>query len=197
MRIFNKYKKIRSVLFVGTILLFSVLFFSFDDTDDFDLAKNLDIYQTLIRELRLYYVDDIESAKIIQTSIEEMLESLDPYTVFYPESKIEDFKFMTTGQYGGIGALIRKDGDNVIVEQVYKNDPANLAGIRPGDIITKVEDKQLNKVSTDDVSTLLKGVPNTEVELSIYRPFTKQNLSLTVVRKKIHVKNVPYSGIFL
>ncbi len=195
MKIFKKYKNLRSVIFVGTILLFSIAFFSFDDTDDFDLAKNLDIYQTLIRELRLYYVDDIQSAKIIQTSIEQMLESLDPYTVFYPESKIEDFKFMTTGQYGGIGALIRKDGSKVIIERVYKNDPADLAGLRPGDIVTKVENKKLTEVNTDDVSELLKGVPNTEVKISVYRPFTKENLNLTLIRKKIHVKNVPYSGM--
>ena len=195
MKIFKHHRNIRSFVIAGTILLFSAIFFSFDDTDDFDLAKNLDIYQTLIRELRLYYVDDIQSAKIIQTSIEEMLESLDPYTVYYPESKIEDFKFMTTGQYGGVGALIRKDGSDVIIERVYKDYPADHAGLRPGDIIKKVENKQLGNANTDDVSELLKGVPNTEVQLSVFRPYTKENLILTVKREKIHVKNVPYSGM--
>ena len=195
MKLFNKFKKLQSLIFVGTIVVFSMLFISFDDTDDFDLAKNLDIYQTLIRELRLYYVDDIQSAKIIQTSIEQMLESLDPYTVFYPESKIEDFKFMTTGQYGGIGALIRKDRGNIIIEQVYKNYPAEKAGIRPGDVIKKVENKIIDNKNTDDISEMLKGVPNTDVVLSIYRPFTKENLNITVTRQKIQVKNVPYFGM--
>ena len=195
MKLFNKFKKLQSLIFVGTIVVFSMLFISFDDTDDFDLAKNLDIYQTLIRELRLYYVDDIQSAKIIQTSIEQMLKSLDPYTVFYPESKIEDFKFMTTGQYGGIGALIRKDSGNIIIEQVYKNYPAEKAGIRPGDIVKKVENKQIDNKNTDDISEMLKGVPNTDVVLSIYRPFTKENLNITITRQKIQVKNVPYSGM--
>lgn len=195
MKRFKLNRNLRSFIIAGTILIFSAIFFSFDDTDDFDLAKNLDIYQTLIRELRLYYVDDIQSAKIIKTSIDEMLESLDPYTIYYPESKIEDFKFMTTGQYGGIGALIRKDSFNVIIEQVYKNYPADRAGIRPGDILKMVEKKKVTNINTDDVSELLKGVPNTDVSLIIYRPFTKETINLTVKREKIHVKNVPYYGM--
>jgi len=192
---FKKYTNLRFLIIVGTIIVFSAIFISFDDTDDFDLAKNLDIYQTLIRELRLYYVDDIQSAKIIKTSIDEMLVSLDPYTIYYPESKIEDFKLMTTGQYGGVGALIRKDSLNVIIEQVYKNYPADRAGIRPGDMLKMIENKAVNTINTDDVSELLKGVPNTDVLLTIYRPFTKETLKLTVKREKIHIKNVPYYGM--
>ena len=168
---------------------------AFDDTDDFDLAKNLDIYQTLIKELRLYYVDDIQSAKIIKTSIDEMLVSLDPYTVYYPESKIEDFKFMTTGQYGGVGAIIRKDSLNIIIDQVYKGYPADRAGIRPGDVLKMVENKTTTNINTDDVSELLKGLPNTEISITIYRPFTKENITFKVKREKIQVKNVPYYGM--
>jgi len=195
MRIFKLSRNIRSFIVVGTILLFSAVFISFDDTDDFELAKNLDIYQTLIRELRLYYVDDIQSDKIIKTSIDEMLNSLDPYTVYYPESKIEDFKFMTTGQYGGVGALIRKDSVNVIIDQVYKGYPAQLAGIRSGDILKEVESKPVSGISNDDISELLKGIPKTEVNLKIYRPYTKETLELKMYRERIHVKNVPYYGM--
>ncbi len=195
MKRFKLKRNLHSLIIVGTIIIFSALFISFDDTDDFDLAKNLDIYQTLIKELRLYYVDDIQSAKIIKTSIDEMLVSLDPYTVYYPESKIEDFKFMTTGQYGGVGAIIRKDSLNIIIDQVYKDYPADRAGIRPGDILKKVENKTTTNINTDDVSELLKGVPNTEVSITIYRPFTKESINFTVKREKIQVKNVPYYGM--
>ena len=195
MSIFKLGRNIRSLIIVGTILLFSALFFSFDDTDDFELAKNLDIYQTLIRELRLYYVDEIQSDKIIKTSIDQMLNSLDPYTVYYPESKIEDFKFMTTGQYGGIGALIRKDSTNIIIDQVYKGYPAQLAGIRAGDILKEVENKKLGGAVNNDISELLKGIPKTELSLKIYRPYTKETLDFKVNREKIHIKNVPYYGM--
>ncbi|MEN8121440.1 MAG: S41 family peptidase [Bacteroidota bacterium] len=195
MKRFKGKRSLHSLIIVGTIIIFSAIFISFDDTDDFDLAKNLDIYQTLIRELRMYYVDDIQSAKIIKTSIDEMLVSLDPYTVYYPESKIEDFKFITTGQYGGVGALIRKDSLNIIIDLVYKDYPADRAGIRPGDILKMVENKEVTKINTDDVSELLKGVPNTVVSITVYRPFTKEEISFTVKREKIQVKNVPYYGM--
>ena len=120
---------------------FSALFIAFDDTDDFELAKNLDIYHTLMRELRLYYVDDIKIGKVFETSIDQMLETLDPYTVYYPESEIEDYRFITTGQYGGIGALMRTNGKDIIIEEIYENYPADKAGFKPGDIIKKVGDQ--------------------------------------------------------
>ncbi len=195
MKKFKFFSDLRSYVFAGTILLVSLLFISFDDTDDFELAKNLDIYQTLIRELRLYYVDEIHSDQIIKTSIDKMLASLDPYTVFYPESKIEDFKFMTTGKYGGVGAMIRKDTAGIVIEEVYKNYPAYDAGIRPGDIIKSVEGIDVNASNHTDISNLLKGVPNTEVHVRIYRPYTGKMMELSILRKQISVKNVPYFGM--
>ncbi len=195
MKKFKLFSDFRSYIFIGTILLFSFVFISFDDTDDFELAKNLDIYQTLIRELRLYYVDEIHSDKIIKTSIDKMLASLDPYTVYYPESKIEDFKFMTTGKYGGVGALIRKDTAGIVIEEVYKDYPAYKAGIRPGDIIKSVEGIPVTNANTTDISDLLKGVPNTEVHVKIYRPYTKEIKDISIKRQQIRVKNVPYYGM--
>ncbi len=195
MKKFKLFSDFRSYVFIGTIFLFSFVFISFNDTDDFELAKNLDIYQTLIRELRLYYVDEIHSDKIIKTSIDKMLASLDPYTVYYPESKIEDFKFMTTGKYGGVGALIRKDTAGIVIEEVYKDYPAYKAGIRPGDIIKMVEDIPVNSANTSDISDLLKGVPNTSVNVKIYRPYTNETKNISILRQQIRVKNVPYYGM--
>ena len=195
MKKFKLFSDFRSYVFIGTIFLFSFVFISFNDTDDFELAKNLDIYQSLIRELRLYYVDEIHSDKIIKTSIDKMLASLDPYTVYYPESKIEDFKFMTTGKYGGVGALIRKDTAGIVIEEVYKDYPAYKAGIRPGDIIKMVEAIPVNSANTSDISDLLKGVPNTSVNVKIYRPYTNETKNISILRQQIRVKNVPYYGM--
>ncbi len=195
MKKFKLFSDFRSYVFIGTIFLFSFVFISFNDTDDFELAKNLDIYQSLIRELRLYYVDEIHSDKIIKTSIDKMLASLDPYTVYYPESKIEDFKFMTTGKYGGVGALIRKDTAGIVIEEVYKDYPAYKAGIRPGDIIKMVEGIPVNSANTSDISDLLKGVPNTSVNVKIYRPYTNETKNISILRQQIRVKNVPYYGM--
>lgn len=195
MKKFKLFTDLRSYLLIGTIFIFSFVFISFNDSDDFELAKNLDIYQSLIRELRLYYVDEIHSEKIIKTSIDQMLASLDPYTVYYPESKIEDFKFITTGKYGGIGALIHKDSSGIIIEEVYKDYPAYKAGLRAGDVIKIVENIPINSSNISDISDLLKGMPNTTVNIKIYRPYTKESKNISVLRQQIKIKNVPYYGM--
>lgn len=185
----------RSVFIAGTIAVFSTLFIAFDDTDDFELAKNMDIYHTLIRELRLYYVDDIEISKVFKSSIDDMLETLDPYTVYYPESEIEDFRFMTTGQYGGIGALMRTEKDKIIIEEIYENYPADKAGFKVGDIITKVADQNASSKNYDDISILMKGVPDSEVEVTVFRPSENREYKKTLKRALIQVENVPYYGM--
>jgi len=188
-------KSWRSILIAVTIGIFSTLFIAFDDTDDFELAKNMDIYHTLIRELRLYYVDDIEISKVFKTSIDDMLATLDPYTVYYPESEIEEFKFMTTGQYGGIGALIRTEKDKIIIEEIYENYPAAKAGLKAGDIIKKVGDHEANPSNYDDVSILMKGLPDTEIEITVLRPTDNKLYVKKLVRERITVENVPYFGM--
>ncbi len=189
------FKSWRSILIAVTIGVFSTLLIAFDDTDDFELAKNMDIYHTLIRELRLYYVDDIEISKVFKTSIDDMLATLDPYTVYYPESEIEEFKFMTTGQYGGIGALIRTEKDQIIIEEIYENYPAAKAGLKAGDIIKKVGDHQANPSSYDDLSVLMKGLPDTEVEITVLRPTDNKLYVKKLIRERITVENVPYFGM--
>ncbi len=188
-------KSWRSIVIAVTIGVFSTLFIAFDDTDDFELAKNMDIYHTLIRELRLYYVDDIEISKVFKTSIDDMLATLDPYTVYYPESEIEDFKFMTTGQYGGIGALIRTEKDKIIIEEVYENYPAAKAGLKVGDIIKKVGDHEARTANYDDVSILMKGLPDTEIEITVLRPTDNKLYVKKLIREKITVENVPFYGM--
>jgi carboxyl-terminal processing protease len=185
----------RSLFIAGTIAIASWLFVSFDDTDDFELAKNLDIYHTLIRELRLYYVDDIKVGKIFEASIDDMLETLDPYTVYYPESEIEDYRFITTGQYGGIGALMRTNDKDIIIDEIYQNYPADKAGFKPGDIIKSVGGQETGTSSYDDISILMKGAPDTEIEVSVYRPSENKTITKILKRERIKIENVPYFGM--
>ena len=109
--------------------------------DFFEISKNLDIFATLFREVNLYYVDEVKPGDLMKTGIDAMLESLDPYTNFIPEEDIEDARFMTTGQYGGIGALIRMKDDYIVVAEPYENAPAAKAGLMAGDVILEVEGK--------------------------------------------------------
>jgi len=195
MKKFKIIKYWQSLVIVFTISVSSILFISFDDGDDFELTKQLDIYHTLIRELRMIYVDKIDISVLVHKSIDEMLKSLDPYTVYYPESEIEDFRFMTTGQYGGIGALIRKTEKGIVIEEVYENYSAHRAGIIPGDIIIKVGDKNVSDKLNADISVLLKGIPNSEVDITVFRPIENKKITYKVKREQIKVKNVPYYKI--
>ena len=162
---------------------------------DFELAKNLDIYHTLFRELSIYYVDEIEPGDLVKKSIDEMLKSLDPYTVFIPESDIEDFRFMTTGQYGGIGAYIHSKDKYVEVSEPIAGAPADQAGIKAGDIIIEIDGRDIADMKSEDVSDLLKGEPKSKVTLTVETPFTKQRRKVDITRQKIKVKSVPYYGM--
>lgn len=185
-------------IYIGivVVLLGGVTLFSFNrDQRNFEIAKNLDIYHTLFRELNMFYVDEINPGKLVKISIDKMLESLDPYTNYIPEDQIEDFRFMTTGEYAGIGALISKHGDQVVIAEPYEGFPAQKAGIRAGDIILEVEGKDTREMTTEDVSNLLKGPANKPVRIKLQRPGVKKTLTIDVVREKIAINAVPYYGM--
>lgn len=174
----------------------TVSFFSFGFVDSyFELSKNLDIFATLLRELNTYYVDEIKPGDLIKKGIDEMLNTLDPYTEFYAESDIEDYKMMVTGQYGGIGSLIRQKGDYVMIGEPYEGFPAQKAGLMSGDIITEIDGKSIKGKNTSDVSKLLKGQANTTVKVLIDREGEKKPFEVTLVREEIKIKNVPYYGV--
>ncbi len=170
--------------------------FSFTrDEKNFAIAKNLDIYYTLFRELNMFYVDDINPNKLIKTSIDEMLASLDPYTNYIPEDKIEDFRFMTTGEYAGIGAVISKQNGKVIISEPYEGFPADKSGLKAGDVLLEVSGKSTKNMSTKDVSSLLKGPANKPVKIKIQRYGVKKPFVVDVVREKISIDAVPYYGM--
>ncbi|HPR31326.1 MAG TPA: S41 family peptidase [Prolixibacteraceae bacterium] len=165
------------------------------DNKNFEIAKNLDIYYSLFRELNTFYVDEIDPGKLVKESIDEMLLSLDPYTNYIPESNIEDYRFMTTGEYGGIGALISKHGNEIVISEPYEGFPAHKAGLRAGDVFLEVAGKETAGMNTEDVSNLLKGSAGQTVKLKIQRFGEKKPLELDIVREKIVIDPVSYSGM--
>ena len=189
----NKRKALLIILSLLVVTGLTTGFFAFQETRDFRLAKNMDIFFSLLREVNTFYVDDIDPDKVIKSGIDNMLKTLDPYTVYYPESDVEELSFMTSGKYGGIGSLVRNNGDYVIVSEVYKGFPADLAGIKPGDLLKKVDGVSLKGYSTDKVSEKLKGIPGTEITITIDRNGAEKELKLK--REKIAIPPVPYYGM--
>jgi carboxyl-terminal processing protease len=191
-------KKVRSARFIIVAVIMivagvSVAFLSIQETRDFRIAKNLDIFLALFRELNTFYVDELNPDKLVKTGIDNMLKTLDPYTVYYPESEGDEVTFMTTGKYGGIGSLVRDGGEYVVISLVYKGFPADVAGIKAGDILKKVDGVSLKGVDTDVVSEKLKGNPGTIINLTIER--NGKEMDFSVKREKIAVPSVPYSGM--
>ena len=191
---FSKTKK-AAIVIVG-IFAFAISFYSFKQDDkNFQIAKNLDIYYTLFRELNLFYVDDVDPTKLVKTSIDKMLESLDPYTNFIPEDDVEDFRFMTTGEYAGIGALISKQKGKILISEPYEGFPAQKSGLKAGDVLLEVAGKSTEKLSTEDVSALLKGPANKAVVVKVQRYGQKKPMDIEIMREKIQIDPVPYYGM--
>lgn len=161
----------------------------------FDIAKSLDIYATLFKEVNTYYVDEIKPEELVKKSIDGMLETLDPYTTYIPEEEVEDFRITTTGQYGGIGAMIGKIGDRTVITFPYEGFPAQEAGLQVGDEIVSVNGIAIQGKNSDEVSNLLKGQPHTDVEIKVHRYGVPNDIDITLKRDRISVKNVTYADL--
>ncbi len=160
----------------------------------FEISKNLEIFNELYKELNIYYVDGTEPGKLMKTGIDAMLSSLDPYTQYIPESDMEDYRFMTTGQYGGIGALIKRREEHLLISEPYEGYPAMKAGIWAGDEILEVDGRKVTGLSTEEVSKLLKGQASTPVKVLLQRKGLEPTM-YTLVREEIKIPDVPYKGI--
>lgn len=182
------------VLFGVLILLFLGGLVAFQTKNDrlFAIAKSIDIFATLIRELDTYYVDQIDPERLLTVGVEAMLEELDPYTEYIPEEESDDFRMLTTGEYAGVGALIGNRGGGNIVLMPYTGFPAQNAGLRIGDLLLQVDSVEVQKKSTSEVSELLKGPANTGVTVMVKRG--EDTLKFSLNRKKISLKNVPFYG---
>ncbi len=189
--LFNKYKK--KVFFAG-ILMLALATWSFKD-DLFQISKNLDVFASVYKEVNINYVDDINSAKMIKTGVDAMLDGLDPYTEFVPESEIEDYKLhYVSTQYGGIGAGIFARNGKIYVSDIFEGFPAQKADIRPGDQLVKINDIDLDGKDNDQVGLLLKGSKGASIKLLIKRDGT-QPVEKTLVRDEIKQPNVSYYGM--
>ena len=161
----------------------------------FEVTKHLEILTSVFKGVHEFYVEEPEPGTLMSVAIDAMLDELDPYTIYYPESRIEDLRFMNTGEYGGIGALVQPiDGRTTVIE-IYEGYPAQEAGIRPGDILLSVDGKTIDGEADEDVGEWLKGESGSQVEVRIDRPFGGGVLDLTVDRAKVRVPAVTYSGM--
>ncbi len=187
-------KKLLATLGLGALGLVSFRAAS-DSERYFEIAKNLDIFATLFKEVNTYYVDEITPGKLVKTGIDGMLKSLDPYTNYIPEDDIEDFRTLTTGQYGGIGAVVEKRNGKTVVRSAYEGYPAQKAGLLPGDEILTINNINVDKKTNADISKLLKGQANSVAKLMVTRYGQDKPVEIDITRDKIQVDNVPYYGM--
>ena len=194
------FKKVRRERLIGLFCLLllagSILPGQAQKDNRFEVSKNLDIFNALVKEVEMFYVDSVDVEKTVRRGINAMLSGLDPYTVYYPEQDMDELKIMTTGEYGGIGSYIRerKDGGVYIIEP-FEGMPAALAGLKAGDRILAIDTVDTSNKTSSEVSELLKGVPNTKMVLKIQRPNEKKPREVELVRKQILVDQVTYYGV--
>lgn len=189
----NRLIKVSGVL---TILLVGIATtFRTEHGKYFEIAKNIEIFTNLYKEINTYYVDDLDPGKLMRTGVDAMLESLDPYTNYISESEIEGFRYITEGRYNGIGALSRKIGDFITITELYEGQPADKAGLKVGDKLVAVDGTDAVGKNSEDVNNILRGFPGTSVELTIRRPGTPDDFKISLTRDEVKVPNVPYSGM--
>ena len=179
------------------ILIASLAFVLFTGfrTDYFEISKQLDIFATLFKELNIYYVDDTDPDELMHEAIKSMLATLDPYTTFMTEDESENFKIHTLGEYAGIGASIRVINKQVVVAQVYEGFAAEKAGIRAGDIFIEIDGKKITPQNSNDISSVLKGSTNSQVEIKYKRIDTNTPITVKFPRERIIIKAVPFSAM--
>ena len=179
------------------LTLLIVVTFAFREPAEkyFEVAKSLDIFATLFKEVNAYYVDEVEPEKLVEKGIDAMLESLDPYTDYISEDEMESFRISTTGQYGGVGAMIGIINKRVVITQPYEGFPAYSSGIKVGDEIIAIDGTDVRGKRTSEVSALLKGQPKTPVQITVRRQGKKDEIVFKVTREKINVSNVAHHSL--
>ncbi len=187
--------RIKSILSAGILVVFlCVSNQSTAQSNGFEIIKGMELMDQIYEHLEKYYVDDIKAGNLSKTAIDAMLKELDPYTVYYHESNIEDYRLLTTGQYGGIGSLIRKNGEFVYIAEPYQGKPAEVSGLIAGDKILEIDGKSMKKKSSSEVSTALKGPKGTSVVVKVERNGSDVK-TITIDRDEIKLPDVPYSGL--
>ncbi len=180
---------------VAGVLLF--LSFKIGDDRNFQLAKNLDIFNAIVKELDMFYVDTIDPNKTIREGIDNMLASLDPYTNYFPEDEQTELLQMTKGTYGGIGSIITYNSKlkRSVIAEPYEGMPAATVGLKAGDVLMKIDGKDLLGKNNQEVSEMLRGQNGTSFVLEVQRPGQPKPITFTIVRKSIQMPTVPYYGV--
>ena len=194
--------KLKSFLYIITIGLLltsattysvSYYFNAKDDDNYFEITKNLRTMSAVYNVINTYYVDEPQPGKMMKTGIDAMLRSLDPYTVYIPESQIEDYRYMTTGQYGGIGSLIQKQGDYIVISEPYEGFPAQKNGLKSGDILLEVDGNSVKGKEVRDMSKILKGGAGTDLKVKYRRGEVEKEI--VIKREEVKIAEVPYYGM--
>lgn len=189
-------KKLRiGIISLGVLVISLGMLSLREDDKRFEISKSLDIFSRLFREVNMLYVDEVESEKMIQDGIDGMLKALDPYTVYYPESKMDELKVMMTGEYAGIGAIIGLKNDYVVIREPYKDSPAHKAGMLPGDQILSIDGEDMKGKTVEYVSSRLKGQPNKEIVLKVKRVGVEKPLEKKIIREIVQLPTIPFYGM--
>lgn len=180
-----------------TILCLSIMLnaHAVDKDRYFEIAKNMELFTQLYKELNTYYVDDLDPNKLMTDGINKMLDGLDPFTNYITGADLDEYQLQTTGKYGGIGSRIAKIGDNVVITDPYEGYPAQKAGLQAGDIILEIDGKVVTKYNSEEISQLLKGEPNTKISVKVRKAISNEEKVITFNREEIKIENVPYFGM--
>lgn len=184
----------KRIIYITTLILLPWVAFAQSEQKHSRIEKNLSIYNDILRLLDIMYVDTLNYDKLMTTSINSCLSSLDPYTIYIPEEDTEDLTFMTTGTYGGIGALIVQRDEDVMISEPYEGMPAQKAGLKAGDLLLKIDGESARGKSTSEVSAMLRGVPHDKISIVVKRPGEKKNLTFEFEREKIQINPVSYAA---
>lgn len=186
----------KRLLAVGAVIS-AIFLLSFSPPADryFEIAKNLDIFATLFREVNTLYVDEVNPNTLMKTGIDAMLASLDPFTNYIPDDEVEDYRTTNTGQYGGIGAVTREVNKRTVVTMIYEGYPAFKGGLKIGDEVIKMDEVELSKITVEQANHLMRGQVGTPVSLTVKRYGVKDFIKLQFKREKIKISNVPYFGM--
>ena len=189
------HKKLKKWIVWGALLLVAGGSFAATSQPDFLLGKNIQILFNMFRDVSLFYVDSVDADRLLENAAAGMVSELDPYTELIPEKEIADFEIQATGKYAGIGAIIRKSGDYVMIAQPYKNFPADKAGLVVGDVIVAINGESIKGYDATKVSDMLKGTPGTSVKLTVEKLLTGEQEEVEIKRERIVISGVPYYGV--
>ena len=191
----NMHKKLKKWIVWGALLLVAGGSFAATSQPDFLLGKNIQILFNMFRDVSLFYVDSVDADRLLENAAAGMVSELDPYTELIPEKEMADFEIQATGKYAGIGAIIRKSGDYVMIAQPYKNFPADKAGLVIGDVIVAINGESIKGYDATKVSDMLKGTPGTSVKLTVEKLLTGEQEEVEIKRERIVISGVPYYGV--